>query len=541
MPPPPHPPSFSAADDPWIEVRTGHRYHRVGLRELLLDAHTFDDLAVPHPPAAAGLLRIAVALTARVTALDDPDLNASRWNQLRRDHFAAGRFDADRINAYFDSDQNCWDVFDPLRPWMQDPALREECESTAGINALVPGRPSGNNLAWFAPHASHTQAPVATGRALQHLLIHHFYGRFGTCTPRTPSSGKASKNLRGGPLRTSVSFHPMGRTLHETLLAGLPLFRGDEQLLPDRCPWEEPQPPDPLAAPHPVTWPGRLLTGRSVHALLLLPGDDSTTVRDTYFTWATRHPSPEATDPYLAYHLDFSKEVAHRRTVRRADADRAWWRELDTLALAPDEEGPTRRPAIFDTLNDLPPPLRRTLRVRVIGFEQNTTKAIDHQWYTALTPPLLHWAHEHDPARAQRIADCCRAAELAAEQLAIHTNDAWRTATAPRGTNPSQTKKKPSTGKTKKPSTGKARKNCVWARQALHRYWPLAEQLFWQMLEEPDTSPHTAFAQAAVTALRQSTTHARARDRAAARALAEAVAGIIRRTADPAPPHTRSI
>ncbi|MFI8860411.1 type I-E CRISPR-associated protein Cse1/CasA [Streptomyces prasinus] len=503
---PPSTTTFSAADDPWIDIRTGCQYDQVGLRTLFLNAHRIDDLALPQPPAASALLRIAVAVAARITGLDDPELTASQWNALRRSRLAEGHFDPDAIHAYFD--QHAWDVFDPVRPWLQDPSLRVQCDHSTGINAFVPGRPAGNNLAWFSPHGHHTAEPVPTAEALQILLLHHYYGRAGTGTPRT-LDGTTSGKQTSGPLRSSVSFHPLGRTLHETLLAGVPAFTGDDQPPgADICPWEEAAPPGPQAPPHRlVTWLGRQLTGLSRHAILLVPGHDGTTVTNAYLTWATQQPRPITTDPYLAYRIiPERKNVARRRTIHRADTSRAWWRDLETLLLAPDEHGTQRRPAIFDTLNDLPEPVRRSLRIRVHGFDQDG-KAVDRQWYTAITPPLLNWTQEHDPVKAQRIAECCREAEQVAQRLATVAKQAWDAATHSRTTQPS------------------------WAKRALTRYWPKAETVFWRLLEEPDTAAPAAFADAAAAALREITAAARARHTAAARAVAHAVQDLYRRPA----------
>ncbi|MFF4082742.1 type I-E CRISPR-associated protein Cse1/CasA [Streptomyces sp. NPDC001777] len=505
MPSLPPPPTFSAADDPWIETRTKTHYDQVGLRTLFLDAHTIDDLALPHPPAASALLRIAVAITARITGLDDPDLTASQWNTLRRACLDQGRFTPGAVHAYFD--QHAWDVFDPIRPWLQEPALRTQCDHSTGINTFVPGRPGGNNLAWFSPHGHHTQEPVPTAEALQILLIHHYYGRSGQGTPRTVN-GTTTAQQNSGPLRSSVSFHPLGRTLHETLLAGVPAFTGDEQPPgADTCPWEEPA-PSPQAPPRPVTWPGRQLTGLSQHAILLVPGPGGSTVTDAYLTRATQ-PKQITTDPYLTYRFTPErKNIARRRTKHYADASRAWWRELDTLVLAQDEHGTHLRPAIFDTLNDLPEAVRRSLRIRVHGFDQDG-KAIDRQWYTAITPPLLNWTQEHDPVKAQRIAECCQEAEQTAQQLATVAKEAWYTATH------SHTKQHP------------------WTNKALTRYWPKAEKAFWQLLAEPDADAPTAFATAAAAALREVTETARIRHNSAARAVAHAVKDLYRRP--PAP------
>ncbi|MFD7854513.1 type I-E CRISPR-associated protein Cse1/CasA [Streptomyces microflavus] len=523
--PPPALVAFSAADDPWIDTRTGPHYSQRGLRDLFLNAHIIDDLALTHPPAASALLRIAIAITARITGLDDAELTASQWNALRRTRLERGRFDPDAVHAYFD--RHAWGVFDLARPWLQEPALRTQCDHSSGINAFVPGRPAGNNLAWFSPHGHHTAEPVPTAEALQILLIHHYYGRSGQCTPRTVD-GITTGAKNSGPLRSSVSFHPLGRTLHETLLAGLPAFTGDEQLPgADACPWEEAA-PSPQTPSSLVTWPGRLLTGQSQHAILLIPGSGGSTVTDAYLTWATKEPKeaedaeeakePEIiTDPYLSYRfITERKSVTRRRTKNRADASRAWWRELDTLVLAPDEHGTYVRPAVFDTLNDLPEDLRRRLRIRVHGFDQDG-QAVDRQWYTAITPPLLNWTQEHDPAKAQRIAECCREAEQTAQRLATVTKKAWKTATH---------------SGTSKTST------ITWANKALAWYWPKAETVFWRLLAEPEADAPTAFAAAAAKALREVTETARIRHNSAAHAVALAITGLYRRRRPSAPRKT---
>lgn len=149
--------AFSAADDPWIDVRAGHRYDTAGLRDLFLTAHTIDDLAIAYPPAASGLLRIAIAITARITGLDDPDLTAAQWTRLRREALARGAFDPQTVHAYFD--QHHFKVFHPTRPWLQDPELPDQCTRTEGINRFTPGRPGGNNLAWFGAHHHELATP----------------------------------------------------------------------------------------------------------------------------------------------------------------------------------------------------------------------------------------------------------------------------------------------------------------------------------------------------------------------------------------------
>jgi len=504
------PPRFSAADDPWIEVRTATRYRKVGLRDLFLDAHTIEDLALAIPPAASALLRIAVAIAARISGLDDPELGADQWNARRRQLLqSTSGFDPRAVHAYFDA--YCFEVFDPVRPWLQDAALPEQCGKTSGINALAFGRPAGNNLAWFSPHYDRDADPLPTEQALQHLLVHHYYGRSGGCTARTVG-GTSHPRGTSGPLRSTVSFHPLGRTVYETLLAGIPKLLADEQSTADRCPWEEPDPPDPLRPPVEVTWPGRLLTGLSRHAALLVPSADGAAVVDAYLTWATQFRKLETTDPYVVIHTDPGKPVERRRLVRRADADRAWWRDLDALLLAPDEHRAVRRPEVFDTLNDLPADVRARLRVRVHGFDQDT-KVNNRQWYTAITPPILGWSQEHDPQRAERIAQCCRAAEQTAVRLTFVTDQAWQQTTRPQQD---------------APGGARPRGSGAWTARTRALYWQEAEPVFWRLLEEGQEPAPRAFAVAAATALRQATQTARIQHRAAARAVAAAVAALFR-------------
>lgn len=514
---------FSAADDPWIDVRYGTIYRQVGLRELFLDAHTIDDLAMPVAPAASGLLRIAAVITARITALDDPQLSADQWNARRRTLLSLpDGFNSTAVNAYFDNEAHCFEVFDPVRPWLQDPLLASQCKAPSGINKLVFGRPAGNNLVWMSPHHDLDPVPVPTAQALQHLLIHHYYGACGGGTPRTVGR-RAPRHVggRSGPLRSTVSFHPLGRTLYETLLAQIPQLTG-EQTGTDLCPWEDPAPPAPDGPPAPMTWPGRILTGRSQHALLLVPGPDGSYVRDVYLTWATERPPLPATDPYLVIHTNGNAKPALRRYPRRADADKAWWRELEALLLAPDERRAFRRPQIFDTLNDLPDPVRASLRVRVHGFDQDG-KVNNRRWYTAITPPIWAWAQEHDPERAARIAECVAAAEHHAGRLTYLAGQAWKDTV----NGPGRPQDGRTLGKPEQKSTS------PWAAPARTAYWPLAERAFWRLLDQPDLSVRRAFATAAEQALRTATAGDRVRLRHAARAVAAAVAELHR------PPRTR--
>ncbi|WP_330301545.1 MULTISPECIES: type I-E CRISPR-associated protein Cse1/CasA [unclassified Streptomyces] len=496
----------------------GHQEY-LGWRELLLRAHEIEDLALPLPPAASAVLRLLIAIVARTTGLDDPEMGVGEWAARRRALLKEpDGFDADAIHGYFE--KHTWDLFDPARPFLQDPRLAVQCKDRAGVNKLVFGRPEGNNLAWLSPHTDTDPQPVPSAQALWHLLIHHYYGASGTCSVRAIGDRRLG-NATAGPLRSTLSFHPLGRTLYETLLAGLPKPADHWPDATDRCPWEEPELPDPLAPPPAVTWPGRLLTGRSCHALLLIPSADGRQVTDAYVTWATET-KLLATDPFLIHHLDTNKPVNERHKPRRADADRALWRDLDALLLAGDETSTVQRPDAFTTLNDLPPDLRARLRVRVHGFDQEG-RTNNRTWYTALTPPIWPWTQEHDPDTAERIAECRIAAEDIGTRLDEVSRQAWRTVTTP----------STATHRSSRPP----KRLPAWTKQARAAYWPRAETVFWRLLEHPDHNARAAFAAEAVAVLQDVTRPAITQHFLTARAVAAAVTEL-RRPPHPTPRRT---
>jgi CRISPR system Cascade subunit CasA len=510
------PPSYPIDSRACIPVRCGTRTEYVGLRTLLVNAHRIDDLALPLPPAQSALYRNLAPICARITGLDDPEMPLGAWLEHRKALLnRTDGFPAQQVHAYFDTDNYVFDLFHPHRPWLQDAALAAQCPKRSGINALVYGRPAGRNLAWFnGEHTDTDPQPLPTREALWHLLAHHSYGPAGRCTARKAGS-LSSGQTQAGPLRSTVSFHPHGSTLYETLLLHQIPYRGDGQDPDaDKCPWEEPHAPDPVQVPPEVTWPGRLLTGRSLHAALLIPDADGEHVTDTHLTWATQHPKLPATDPYLVYDLDPAAPADRRRRPRRADADRAVWRDLDALLLAGDEHRPGCRPEAFTTLNSLPESVRARLRVRVCGFDQDG-KVNNRIWYTALTPPIWVWAQEHDAAKATRIADCRLAAESLAGTLHKAAGRAW----------------KETTGRSRGQDSGG-----LCARQALAGYWPRAERAFWQLIDD-ERSARGVFAAEAIRALHQATAPALNHFHKAGPALARAVQAL--RAAGAPPSDTR--
>jgi CRISPR system Cascade subunit CasA len=277
-------PSFDLRERPWIPVRMDGERRSVGLRELFIRAHKLTDVELPLspvldvelplPPAAAGLWRVLYLIAGRVSGLDDPDLGVRDFEDRRDDLLDSGRFDEEKIEEYFDRFGSRFDLFDETRPWLQDPRLAEQCSAGSGVNKLVFGRPAGSNQVWFSHHTDLDVAPVPAAEAAWHLIGNLYYGPSGRCTTRTVGS-LSEANTTAGPLRGSLSCHPVGTTLFESIVSGIPRLSSDDgqnmSRAIDEAPWEAADLPDPSAPPPSLAGLSRLLVGRFQHAILLTP------------------------------------------------------------------------------------------------------------------------------------------------------------------------------------------------------------------------------------------------------------------------------
>ncbi|MFJ8627883.1 type I-E CRISPR-associated protein Cse1/CasA [Kitasatospora sp. NPDC093550] len=461
------PPAYDLLDEPWIPVRwipgqetndtvdsTTARPPEVGLRELLLRAHEIAQIAVADPPALSALYRVLYAITARVAELDEA--GPGDWSRRREDLVTRGSLSEEQVTRYLTPIHGRFDLFDPARPFLQDPRLAEQCDpaNTAGVDKLITTRPSGNNHSWFQHVNSAAPELPTPDQAVLHLLVWHYYGPSGRCSSRTVGATKAAGS-KAGPLRSTLSYHPEGESLFETLLAGLPEPGRDVARDSDLCPWERDELPDPVAAPPPLKGPCSALTARSQHALLLVPDATGQYVRDAFITWANQHKISREGDPYLIWQT--SKEG--NLYPRPADSQRALWRDLDALLLE-NPAGSTRpqRPEVFRTALEV----SEDLRVRALGFEQDG-QAKDIQFVDAVTPPVLGLAEDNEPTVAVEIGRLRVLGERYGNRLDRAVKKAWADFT-----------------------TAPKIRDCTWAVDAAARYWPAAEAEFWKHLNTRD-------------------------------------------------------
>ncbi|MBT2526317.1 type I-E CRISPR-associated protein Cse1/CasA [Streptomyces sp. ISL-99] len=483
---------------PWVPVISGDRTQSVGLCELFLRAHEFTALGVALPPAASGLHRILCAMAARITGLDTAT-GGDEWQERRYELLdRAEGFAPGCVRAYFNQHADGLRLHDPARPFLQDPRLAEECPSSSGVNKLVLARPAGNNQVFFGHFTDDEQVALPSGEAVLHLIAQLYYGPSGQCTPRTVD-GERFGNTMAGPLRRVLSTHPVGPTLFDSLLMGIPEPAAwpspSPDCLPDGCPWERETLPAPRVLPLPPAGPLSLLTEQYQHAVLLKPGPTGNEVVDATITWALRVNRPAVRDPYLIW--DTLKDGTPR--PRDAKAERALWRDLDALVLMKRADG-GRRPHIFDGLSGwLPEPVAERLRVTAFGFDQDG-QTRDRTYFSAITPPLFSLltapGSEQDNALALGVREGREAAEKAAWHLSTALRSAWRSYTTPFAD-----EARPDTGGGRASGTApasnagaggggskKSKHPGPWPEAALTAYWPAAEERFWDLLHSADFS-----------------------------------------------------
>ena len=138
---------FDVMREPWIDcVTTDGRTVTLGIRELLLRAHELREVRDISPLQEYGIYRLLCVIAM--------DMLKPRDSDDMEDLLDKGRFDAATVDEYIalcEKDGPCFDLFDPLRPFMQDgyDERYDEKKNIKPVRTMLYDIPSGNNHIHF--------------------------------------------------------------------------------------------------------------------------------------------------------------------------------------------------------------------------------------------------------------------------------------------------------------------------------------------------------------------------------------------------------
>ncbi|WP_351230093.1 type I-E CRISPR-associated protein Cse1/CasA [Streptomyces sp. NPDC002133] len=439
---------FSLLSNPFLGLPSaaGGPMREYSLREAVLQAHILGDLVVDIPTQRPALLR-QLLLPVVVDAVGRP-ADSREWAGW----FRAGQWSPEqiqRLNDYFDTHHERFDLFHPQHPFAQVADLRTAKGETKGAGLLVATAATGNNVPLFASRTEGDVLALTPAQAVHWLLHTHCWDtaaiKTGAVGDPKVKSGKTTGNPTG-PLGQFGVTVPVGRTLYETLLLNIPAgppSRSDDLpqwrrrdldgRIEDTCSvatpqWQERAPKGLLDL---WTWQPRRIR-------LFPEGTEDGDLRVTRVLVAAgdRMPHTPEVEPHTMWRLEPTggrekskgkPAGASPRRPLRLQAGKAAWRGLDAL-LAPERgsEDAGERTAGFatsellDQLGELRGEIGEAypLRVELTGMAYGTQSAVvDDVMFDALPLPLAALGAE------TYVHAAVLEAAAQAEQLAIAVNN----------------------------------------------------------------------------------------------------------------------
>lgn len=342
-------PAFNLLDEPWIPVRRSDgRLNEVGLLELFRQTDQIEGLAETSPPSFVALHRLLLAITHRALTA-----GVGRWSTSDRVRWYRDGLPVQMLVDYLEHWRDRFWLFHSSQPFMQVAAIGQSLPAKAATRfaaaatssieptAMLDAKPwtqialesvSGNNPIVFDHSSDEAPQPITPAQALRYMLAYLQYA------PGQPVKALCkSGNDLSGPIFNSASVIPVGRTLAQSLMLGLPAAPLDDDT--DLPSWEQAAPAltSLLAAATLATGPCDRFTRRT-RALLLLRDPSGLVSRLRFAEGLALLDDPNSPDSMSSFRAGTDAWV--RLTFNEG---RAMWRDL--ASLLPDASGKLARPA----------------------------------------------------------------------------------------------------------------------------------------------------------------------------------------------------
>jgi CRISPR system Cascade subunit CasA len=397
--------AFNLIEEPFLQcLESDGKSCQYSLRNVLLKAHELTELRDGSPLVTVALYRLLLAILHR--SYQGPNNLAERV-AIRK----AGRFDAGRVNRYFDKWADRFDVFHEQYPFYQWAGYRQDEPSAA--NRLVKELSRGNDAVLFDHTTDDPPMALTPAEAARALLAEQMFaysagrGRQGEPHTRDAPSGRAAEVFA------------LGNSVFETLWLNLTVYNGDDKPIAcvDDCPIWEREPVWPYEDSKTPRGYLDFLTWQS-RTLRLHPeteGDRIVIRRVSYSQGRVWEQIAGFHDPFVAY--ERLPDIGDRAIQFRENRD--LWRDSAALFQF-GETDQFRGPTCLHTLGNLVSEGHLSgsdrYRVMVAGAKVESGQ-----------PNLIYWRHEtlplplaylQRPELVEKLKSVLELAEIVADDLA---------------------------------------------------------------------------------------------------------------------------
>ena len=443
--------SFNLIDQPWIPCITNEgKFVEVSLRGLLARAHELREISCETPIMSASILPLTLAILHRAFGPEDYD----EWEML----WQAGKFDMERLEAYFEEWYDRFDLFHPERPFYQAKDNQVEEKSLIYLIHSI-----GNTATLFTHANEESGIQLSAAEAVRQLMAAQYFHTAGLNWVK----GKRAP-FTDSPFARGVIFWGRGSTLFETLLLNLFQYP-DDAIMPnterDMPCWEMDDPFALRQAPY-----GYLdyLTWQS-NRIRLIPEAESeqTVVREMTMIPGLRL-GPDVQSPQKRYVQKKKKgEYTGEYSFLYFNSNKAIWRDYHSL-LKRDSQV-VKPPAAIEWLADLAQegPLEENYPIRLMSAGMLADQAKPIFYRREVMPLPLHLLRN-----AEYVADI-EAMLGQAEDIAGRLRNALNTLA----------EHVLQRGAEGRPDSND-RKNLVKQWNAQERFWIELEPHFWPFIDE---------------------------------------------------------
>lgn len=245
-------PFFDLAVEPWIPVVRDGSVVLVGLRQLLVEAHRFSDLALPNPLLRAAMRRYLEALTVDLVRRDTrADVEVWEDRHVENEGFAAGLVE----HLLATHREHLW-LWHPVSPFLQNQRLATDLSKPQvdkPAQELVLHLPTSSSAAWWVK----ADEPLLVGglsaaETARWVVVRWFYAVNGNSAAQAVPGGTVISQSGGAFAETVATithaFRVDGISLFRSLLRGIPASLQNGDAAGELC-WLDMQRPRPNADP----------------------------------------------------------------------------------------------------------------------------------------------------------------------------------------------------------------------------------------------------------------------------------------------------